>query len=203
MTLPPGGQSALRHWHTLEDEFVYVLEGEVVLVSNQGEQTLTAGMCAGYPAGREDGHHFINRSKRPAKYLEVGNRIEGDKTVRRIESTWFMPFARRAHMAYPSGLVHVLVTAATPIDDAHSQIVQFCLRSDREEDVPAADAIAFDRRITEEDRYILETTDPDVPLTETARERNMASDKIGILMRKRLRALLREHGEEEIRSRAP
>ena len=78
VTLPPGGQSALRHWHTLEDEFVYVLEGEVVLVSNQGEQTLTAGMCAGYPAGREDGHHFINRSTRPAKYLEVGNRLEGD-----------------------------------------------------------------------------------------------------------------------------
>ena len=78
VTLPPGGQSALRHWHTLEDEFVYVLEGEVVLASNQGEQTLTAGMCAGYPAGRQDGHHFINRSTRPAKYLEVGNRIEGD-----------------------------------------------------------------------------------------------------------------------------
>jgi len=78
VTLPPGGQSALRHWHTLEDEFVYVLEGEVVLATNEGEQTLTAGMCAGYPAGRQDGHHFINRSTRPAKYLEVGNRIEGD-----------------------------------------------------------------------------------------------------------------------------
>ena len=58
VTLGPGGQSALRHWHTLEDEFVYVLEGEVVLVSNAGEQTLTAGMCAGYPGGREDGHHL-------------------------------------------------------------------------------------------------------------------------------------------------
>lgn len=78
VTLGPGGQSALRHWHTLEDEFVYVLEGEVVLVTNGGEQTLAAGMCAGYPAGKEDGHHFINRSDRPAKYLEVGNRIEGD-----------------------------------------------------------------------------------------------------------------------------
>ncbi|HEY3077652.1 MAG TPA: Rieske (2Fe-2S) protein, partial [Burkholderiales bacterium] len=107
---------------------------------------------------------------------------------------------RRAHMTYPTGLVHIIVTAATPIDDEHSQIVQFCLRSDREEDVPAADAIAFDRRITEEDRYILESTDPDVPLTETSRERNMASDKIGILMRRRLLALLREHGEEEVRS---
>jgi uncharacterized cupin superfamily protein len=78
VTLGPGGQSALRHWHTLEDEFVYVLEGEVVLVSNAGEQTLTAGMCAGYPAGKRDGHHFINRSQHPAKYLEIGQRPEGD-----------------------------------------------------------------------------------------------------------------------------
>src|ERR1700716_2390700 len=62
VTLGPGGQSALRHWHTLEDELVYVLEGEVVLVTNSGEQTLSAGMCAGYPAGKKDGHHFINRS---------------------------------------------------------------------------------------------------------------------------------------------
>jgi len=78
VTLGPGGQSALRHWHTLEDEFVYVLSGEVVLVTNAGEQTLTAGMCAGYPAGSRDGHHFVNRSAAPATYLEVGNRIDGD-----------------------------------------------------------------------------------------------------------------------------
>jgi hypothetical protein len=128
------------------------------------------------------------------------NRIAGTKTERRIEGSWWMPFVRRAHMTYPTGLVHVIVTAATPIDDAHSQIVQFCLRSDREEDVPAADAIAFDRQITEEDRYILESTDYDVPLSDTPRERNMASDKLGILMRKRLLALLREHGEEEVRA---
>lgn len=78
VTLGPGGRSALRHWHTLEDEFVYVLEGEVTLVTNEGEQKLTAGMCAGYPAGKRDAHHFVNRSQRPAKYLEIGNRIEGD-----------------------------------------------------------------------------------------------------------------------------
>ncbi len=61
VTLAPGGQSALRHWHTLEDEFVYVLEGEVVLVTNEGEQVLTAGMCAGYPGAKRNAHHFINR----------------------------------------------------------------------------------------------------------------------------------------------
>ena len=77
-TLEPGSVSVLRHWHTHEDEFVYVLEGEVVLVTDAGEQTLTAGMCAGYPAGKRDGHHFVNRSQQPARYLEVGGRIEED-----------------------------------------------------------------------------------------------------------------------------
>ena len=78
VTLHPGGQSSVRHWHTLEDEFVYVLEGEVVLVTNGGEQTLRAGQCAGYPAGSKDAHHFINRSKMPAKYLEMGTNVPGD-----------------------------------------------------------------------------------------------------------------------------
>ncbi|HLX28439.1 MAG TPA: cupin domain-containing protein [Casimicrobiaceae bacterium] len=78
VTLPPGGQSALRHWHTLQDEFVYVVEGEVVLATNDGEQTLRAGECAGYPAGKRDAHHFVNRSAAPARYLEIGNREGGD-----------------------------------------------------------------------------------------------------------------------------
>jgi len=78
VTLGPGAQSALRHWHTLEDEFVYVLSGQVVLVTNAGEQTLSAGACAGYPAGSRDAHHFVNRSDKPATYLEIGSRIEGD-----------------------------------------------------------------------------------------------------------------------------
>ena len=78
VTLGPGAQSALRHWHTLEDEFVYVLEGEVVLVTEGGEQLLSAGMCAGYPAGRRDAHHFVNRGSAPVRYLEIGSRIDGD-----------------------------------------------------------------------------------------------------------------------------
>lgn len=78
VTLAPGAQSALRHWHTLEDEFVYVLTGEVALVTEGGEQVLTPGMCAGYPAGNRDAHHLVNRSGAPTSYLEVGNRIDGD-----------------------------------------------------------------------------------------------------------------------------
>ena len=78
VTLGPGGQSALRHWHTIDDEFVYVLSGEVVLVTDEGEQVLRAGMCAGYPGGARNAHHFINRSGAPVRYLEIGANTPGD-----------------------------------------------------------------------------------------------------------------------------
>jgi len=77
-TLQPGSQSALRHWHAREDEFVYILSGEVVLVTDSGEQVLRAGQCSGFPGGKRDGHHMINRSAQPAQYLEVGSRIPGE-----------------------------------------------------------------------------------------------------------------------------
>jgi uncharacterized cupin superfamily protein len=79
VTLPPGTWSALRHWHTKQDEFVFVVEGEVVLVTDAGEQRLGAGMAAGFPAGKADGHHLVNRSPAPAIYLEVGDRVPGDE----------------------------------------------------------------------------------------------------------------------------
>ena len=72
--LPPGAWSSQRHWHASEDEFVWVLEGEVVLVSNDGEEILRAGECAGFKAGVADGHHLQNRSGREAVILEVGTR---------------------------------------------------------------------------------------------------------------------------------
>jgi len=77
-TIPPGGQSALRHWHATQDEFVYILSGELVLVTDAGEQRLTAGAAAGFPAGAADAHHLVNRSAHDAVYLEVGDRTAGD-----------------------------------------------------------------------------------------------------------------------------
>lgn len=77
-TLPPGKESSMRHWHTREDELVYILEGEVVLRTDSGEQTLSAGMAAGFPAGKPDGHQLINRSALPARYLEISNRDPDD-----------------------------------------------------------------------------------------------------------------------------
>ena len=73
--LPPGEASALRHWHRLEDEFVYVVSGSVTLVSDEDRQTLGAGMVAGFPAGKADGHHLVNESGETAVFLEVGDRV--------------------------------------------------------------------------------------------------------------------------------
>lgn len=82
LTLAPGVWSSQRHWHSHEDEFVWIVEGEVVLITDAGEQTLRAGDCAAFKAGTADGHHLVNRSDRPAVVLEVGNSDEArDRTV--------------------------------------------------------------------------------------------------------------------------
>jgi uncharacterized cupin superfamily protein len=81
MRLPPGGWSSQRHWHSHEDEFVYVLEGELTLIEDGGESVLRAGDCAAFPKGSGNGHHMINRSAATAVYLEVGSRSPTDLTT--------------------------------------------------------------------------------------------------------------------------
>jgi uncharacterized cupin superfamily protein len=73
-TLEPGAESALRHWHKFEDEFIFVVSGELTLITDAGEQVLTPGQCAGFPKSVADGHHLVNRSNAPATYLEVGSK---------------------------------------------------------------------------------------------------------------------------------
>lgn len=77
-TLMPGKESSMRHFHTHEDELVYVLEGELTLCTDDGEQVLPPGTYAGFPAGSRNGHHFINRSDKPVQYLEISNRDPND-----------------------------------------------------------------------------------------------------------------------------
>lgn len=74
VTLEPGALSSLRHWHLHEDEFVMVLTGECVMVTDAGEEVMRPGDCAAFPAGLADGHHFINRSDAPARFLVVGTK---------------------------------------------------------------------------------------------------------------------------------
>jgi uncharacterized cupin superfamily protein len=80
-TLPPGKWSSQRHWHSLEDEFVFVLEGELVLVEDSGETRLRAGDCAAFPKGTGNGHHLKNLSGATAVYLEVGSRHPDELTT--------------------------------------------------------------------------------------------------------------------------
>jgi uncharacterized cupin superfamily protein len=77
LRLTPGSWSSQRHWHSHEDEFIFVLVGEVVLVTNAGEERLVAGDSAGFTAGVADGHHLQNRSDRDALVLEVGSAVPG------------------------------------------------------------------------------------------------------------------------------
>jgi uncharacterized cupin superfamily protein len=73
-TLEPGAMSAHRHWHAREDEFIYILDGELTLITDDGEETLGPGMAATFPAGEANGHMLVNRTGNDATYLEVGTR---------------------------------------------------------------------------------------------------------------------------------
>lgn len=77
--LEPGSWSAQRHWHSHEDEFIFVVSGELTLLTDGGEQPLKPGMVAGFPAGAADGHHLVNRGDTVAAYLEIGDRDAADE----------------------------------------------------------------------------------------------------------------------------
>jgi uncharacterized cupin superfamily protein len=104
--LAPGAISALRHAHTLQDEFVYILEGRPTLVTDAGATQLQPGMCAGFKAGSGDGHHLVNRTASDVVYLEVGDRTPGDAvtypdddlTARVVDGKW--RFTRKDGSAY-------------------------------------------------------------------------------------------------------
>jgi uncharacterized cupin superfamily protein len=81
MQLPPGAWSSQRHWHSHEDEFVYVISGEVVLVTDNGEEVMRAGDCAAFPRNAPNGHHLVNKSGATAVCLEVGTRVPDDFVV--------------------------------------------------------------------------------------------------------------------------
>ncbi len=112
-------------------------------------------------------------------------------TVRTRVATWWAPNCRKLHITYPNGLQHIIFTAATPLGDKRLLFTQFCIRNDREEDIPAEKAVAFDRRVTTEDKVILEATRADVPIMpgETP-EQGMPTDRAGNLARKKLRQII-------------
>jgi phenylpropionate dioxygenase-like ring-hydroxylating dioxygenase large terminal subunit len=133
----------------------------------------------------------------PIQYRISGT--DAPTTKRHMRNKWYMPFCRRLDIEYPSGLRHIILNSATPIDDGHIKVVQWLYRNDTEADCPAQLLIDWDYKITREDKDIIESTDYDTPIDPTRRaEAHMISDKPGMIMRKRLMQLLAEHGETEI-----
>lgn len=78
VTLPPGAWSSQRHWHMHEDEFLWIVDGEMVLVTDDGEEIMRAGDSAGFKAGDRNGHHLQNRTDQPARFIVVSNRDDAD-----------------------------------------------------------------------------------------------------------------------------
>ena len=128
--------------------------------------------------------------------LQKSVHLEQETLEVQREVEWYLPFGMRSRMEFPNGLVHTVVMYATPISDSSSQIVRFYFRNDAEADTPATDAIAFERPVLNEDKAILEATDYDAPL-DLSKEQHMDTDKPGIMMRHKLSALLKSHGEVE------
>jgi phenylpropionate dioxygenase-like ring-hydroxylating dioxygenase large terminal subunit len=154
---------------------------------------------AGFKITRTD-DGFIMDSEVPVVNRALQKEILGmshDRTTRISQAQWYMPFIRKTRIAYPTGLIHSIVTAATPIDDKVSQIVQFCFRNDSETETSTADVIRFDLAVVEEDKYILEGTDHDVPLEPRGIESSMGSDRPGLIIREMLLDLLTKYGEVE------
>lgn len=137
--------------------------------------------------------------KNPTEQKEL-LQMDDDETVRHMTNDWFLPFGRKLHIRYPNDVEHAIVTFATPVDDDNSMICQWVYRSDSEAEAPAQNVVSFDRKVTMEDKEVLETTDGDVPLdTRIGGEKHMPSDKPGMVMRQQLAKLLTERGEPEAR----
>jgi phenylpropionate dioxygenase-like ring-hydroxylating dioxygenase large terminal subunit len=150
----------------------------------------------------ETPYGFVAETVVPVKNPPQAARVTGTNepwTKRKMRNHWYMPFCRTMDMEYPSGLRHVIFNSATPIDDGSIRLVQILFRNDREEDCSTEELRAWDRAIIEEDREILESTDPDAIVDMSRKiEMHMPSDRPGMLMRQRLNALLETHGEHEI-----
>ncbi|WP_271573381.1 pantoate--beta-alanine ligase [Bradyrhizobium sp. CCBAU 11361] len=144
-----------------------------------------------------DAETIITVRNPPGAYRITGTT---EPTTRRHQrNKWFMPFCRRLDMEYPSGIRHIIFNCATPISDGQIQVVQLLFRNDTEAECSTRELIDWDAAIIADDRDMLESTDPDA-IVDMGRkiEMHMPSDRPGMIMRKRLLDLLRQHGEEEL-----
>ncbi|WP_404710036.1 Rieske 2Fe-2S domain-containing protein [Sphingomonas sp. MMS24-J13] len=132
-----------------------------------------------------------------------GHRVTGSTeptVVRDTRTTWYLPFCRKLDISYDGRIRHIIFNCATPVDDEHIVVAQILFRNDSEADCPAEELIAWDSAIVAEDKLVLEATEYDAPLDASdGEEASMISDRPGLVMRKQMLALLRAHGETEVR----
>jgi phenylpropionate dioxygenase-like ring-hydroxylating dioxygenase large terminal subunit len=194
----------------------FTLLGEkiVLFLGGDGKPAALADRCCHRTARlskgwSQDGHIICgyhgwtyDRTGVPINNPPAAFRVTGTTeptTKRHMRNAWFMPFCRTLDIEYPTGLRHIIFNSATPIDDGSIQLVQVLFRNDREEDCSTQELIDWDAAIIEEDREILESTDPDAIVDINRKiEMHMPSDRPGMLMRRRLLALLESHGETEV-----
>jgi phenylpropionate dioxygenase-like ring-hydroxylating dioxygenase large terminal subunit len=133
----------------------------------------------------------------PAAYRVTGS--THPTTTRTIRNHWYLPFARRMDITYPSGIRHIIINCATPIEDDRMQLVQLLYRNDTEGECPTQTLIDWDAAVVHEDRNILETTDPDAALDLAHQtEAHVTFDRPGLIMRRRLLELLKQHNDPEV-----
>jgi hypothetical protein len=127
--------------------------------------------------------------------------IKAETTTRDRTVTWWAPCTRKLHIRFPNGVEHIIFTAGTPVADKRILFTQFCIRNDTEAEVPAAKAIAHDRKVTLEDKAILESTRADVPIMpwETP-EAGMPADKANNMARKKLREIVETYGTPTLKA---
>ena len=130
------------------------------------------------------------------EHLRDATGIVEAETTRYTTNQFHLPFLRVHHIRYPNGLVNIHFTSATPVSEGRTHRIQFVLRNDTEEQVPAETVIAFDRAVSDEDQVIIETTESDVPLDRSEGvEFSIYTDKPGMLMRKHLRKVIKAHAQ--------
>ncbi len=147
---------------------------------------------------------IVSRAFVPVANRQVGQDytgIKAEKTTRDRTVTWWAPCTRKLHIRFPNGVEHIIFTAGTPVADKRILFTQFCIRNDTEEQVPAAKAIAHDRKVTLEDKAILESTRADVPIMPwEAPEAGMPADKANNMARKKLREIVETYGTPTLKA---
>ncbi len=193
--VPPPASARVRAYRTaLRYGFVWVAVDDPLHRDTQGDISRPVPV-------NEDVEEFefglIAHAVMPVANRDVGKGYTGideETTTCQRTITWWAPNCRKLHITFPNGLQHIIFTTATPLADRQILYTQFCIRNDTEAEVTAAAAIAHDRKVTSEDRVVLESTLPDVPiLMHEEPEAGMPADRTNNLARKKLRHLVQSY----------